>query len=117
MSGAELKQLQTRKANVEAEIKRLAGEKADCEKQLTDARGKLAAIQNQIASCTADVVVSEHAMLRYMERVMGVDLNKIKVHILAEGREELIRTARSGAFPILDDIKAVVRDRTVVTIR
>lgn len=117
MSGAELKQLQTRKAKVDAEIKRLSGEKAECEKQLTAARGKLAAIQQQIDACTADVVVSEHAMLRYMERVMGVDLNKIKVHILAEGREELIRSAGSGAFPIMDDIKAVVKGRTVVTIR
>lgn len=117
MSGAELKQLQVRKSNLEAEIKRLADEKIENAKNLEQARQKLAAIQHQIDAATADVVVSEHAMLRYMERVMGVDLEQVRVHILADGREDLIRSAGSGTYPILDDIKAVVKGRTVVTIR
>lgn len=62
-----------------------------------------------------EVIVSEHALLRYCERVLGIDLEEIKHKLLPESTIDQIKTLKSGIFPS-KDLKLVVKNKIVVTI-
>lgn len=63
-----------------------------------------------------DIVVSEHAQLRYCERVLGCDLEAVKADILSAKMLKCAETLGNGTFPVRDGIRAVVKDRVVVSI-
>lgn len=73
---------------------RAAADLLDAEKQLGEINAKIAAIENG-----DHVVVSEHAILRYLERFENVDINKVSEQVQA-----------------LDPTYIVKRGNTIVTI-
>lgn len=64
---------------------------------------------------TDDIKLSEHAVIRYLERVKGLDVQSIKDDILTEEVTYLINTLGNGKYPI-NDFNIVVKDKTVITI-
>ena len=62
------------------------------------------------------IIVSEHAMLRYIERVLGIDLKEIERRILTDEVKEQYKIVGNGRFPINDEFRALIRDNVVVTI-
>jgi len=69
-----------------------------------------------MSASSEEIIISEHAMLRYIERALGVDLDAMKKEILTEALIAGVAFCRSGKFPIKDGIKAVVKNNVVVTI-
>jgi hypothetical protein len=65
---------------------------------------------------TGGVVVSEHALLRYLERVKGMDLNAIAAEILDDKSKELIEFAQGNVTLKRPDYRVVVKDHVVVTV-
>lgn len=63
-----------------------------------------------------EVLITDHAVLRYLERYCGVDIESVKRWILAGGRGELVRKMRSGRFPIDAGAKLVAKDGVIITI-
>jgi hypothetical protein len=61
-------------------------------------------------------IVTEHAILRYMERVMGIDLQAVADDIMRPGVVEAIGGLVNAKIPHPDGYRLVVRDRAVVTI-
>lgn len=62
----------------------------------------------------SDPVVSEHALLRYIERRMGLNLDDIRAEILA-GRTEHIRKFKTCKIKT-DGMTLIVRNQVVVTV-
>jgi hypothetical protein len=63
------------------------------------------------------LVVSDHALLRYAERVLGFDPTEV-VRAIERDVEQPAVLLGDGTFPFLDGrYLAVVKDRTVVTIK
>ena len=64
------------------------------------------------------LVISEHAILRYIERVMGIDLEELKAKILPEDVLKKIKALEGvdGTYPCSEGFKVRIRDRTIVTI-
>lgn len=63
--------------------------------------------------------ISDHAIVRYMERVYKLDLDGIKRQIMPEEKERLIEKMGDGAYTVKDKVgkyKLVVKGRVVVTI-
>jgi hypothetical protein len=62
-------------------------------------------------------LVTDHALVRYMERILGVDTDAIRSQILDCGRDNLVRRIGSGAIkaPSINAV-LVVQSATVVTI-
>lgn len=61
--------------------------------------------------------VSDHALVRYMERVLGLNLNKIKKRILSEEvRQALELGARQMPCPEEPKLSYILKDNTVITI-
>lgn len=75
----------------------------------------------KIKSEEARVVVSDHAILRYLERIEGVDIQAVKAKILTGNVAEQIQTLGSGELPLLTnsgvEARVMFRNYTVVTIQ
>lgn len=59
--------------------------------------------------------VTDHAIIRYLERVHDIDMNEVKDMII-KGREEMIKGMKSGKFPMGDGVKMVVKNKTIITV-
>lgn len=106
---------------------RLATAKDDCSQAWSDlqvvkasrvmAQQKVVDIGKRIESLTVrEVVVSEHAMLRYCERVYGFNLDEIKAAILTPSVAASIKTFGDGKFPSGTGFTVVVKNRVVVSL-
>ena len=66
----------------------------------------------------AEQLVSDHAVLRWLERVTGIDVDtQVRDEILAEGRAELIRTVGKGRIKVHgSNVTLVVAAGRVITV-
>jgi transcriptional regulator of aromatic amino acid metabolism len=64
----------------------------------------------------SNVKVSEHAIIRYMERVKGLNISEIEKEILTDDVLSLIeKLGGSGKYPV-KDFQIVMKDYTVTTV-
>lgn len=114
----ELKALQSRLKDAQAEEQTARDKLNRVAKELGDAEDRRAAIERSIRELTEaakEPIVSEHALLRYIERFMGVDLESVRRAILTENAVKLIRFTKSGKINT-DGRRLIVKNGTVVTI-
>ena len=57
--------------------------------------------------------VSDHAVVRYLERVMGININKLKKEILSKLPRH---TGVSCKYPVGNGCRAVIHNDTVTTV-
>jgi hypothetical protein len=63
------------------------------------------------------VKVSDHAVLRYLQHVKGVDVKTIREELLAEGRSKVIKELRTCKVPINGSgFRLVARNGLIVTV-
>ena len=116
-SSQQLKQLQSRAAKLESEIKFLKQEMEEKQGDYHKARLQLKGIKYEIEQLKdKDIVVSEHAMLRYLERAMGLNLDDIKQAILTEETKAYVVKLGNGKYPIGNGLRVVVKDNVVVSV-
>ena len=114
---AELKGLQVRLQKADAEESGIREELNAVNRRLQAAMTETARLRAQIKSFTAEApVVTEHALLRYIERVMGVDLDALRAEILNPSRAAMVKAMGSGKIDMKDGRKIVFKNRAVVTI-
>ena len=74
----ELKSLQVRKEKITLDINLLMQERTKADKEIYNKKNELKSITEKLNSISnKEPIVTEHAMLRYIERVLNIDLNKI----------------------------------------
>lgn len=113
----ELKQLQSRKAKLEVDLKGKRKDLGSIQNEVKNMESQLCEIQNKIKSISdSDIVVTEHAIIRYLERCKGLDLDAVKSEILSEERRKMIKAMGNGKFPIGDGARIVVKGNSIVTI-
>lgn len=116
MNTADLKQLQVRRTKLQAEVSRLDTERKAAQKAHSEAQRELKRLDGEILRSTSgEPIVSEHAMLRYIERVMGINLECVQNEILTDQRKALIKQLGSGRYQ-MGDHTIVVKDNIVVSI-
>ena len=116
----ELKQLQTRLAKAETEeksadqeIRAAQRKKEQAAKLCENLRRQITAIQNNRGT----VVVTEHALLRYFERVMGFDLGAIRRELTPPGVVQIVTHLPNGRIPHPEiRCRLVVVDGVIVTL-
>lgn len=112
-----LKQLQSRKARLEIDVEMLSRNSKEANSAYAQAKNKLMGVIQELRQHQgADITVSEHAVVRYLERGMNLDIDSIKAKILSEDTTTLIKNLGNGKYPIGGGLKAVVRDNVVVTV-
>ncbi len=113
----ELKQLQSRRSKLEADVQAAAASVREAQQQQALLNKQLQNVIKQIESMDeTDIVVSEHAMLRFLERAQGLDLESIKDCILSDETRILINNLGNGKYPIGNGVRAVVKNRKIVSV-
>jgi len=130
MSHAEIKKLETRRNQIRTLLAKKKETQGFLCKEINQLLRNIKDIDSSIESIKASasennsIVVTEHAMLRYLERVKGIDLEKIKLEIVTSEVLEQIKTLGAGTYPVkgkyfnLDKqtFRIRVRDNAVVTV-
>jgi len=113
-----LKFLQVRITQLKTKLNGLLVTKKDLDKdistttrQLQNSEQELRKLQNE----SVEPIVSEHAIIRYLERVQKIDIEQIKKEILTDKIKALIDALRSGRFSEKNFI-VQVKNRVVTTI-
>lgn len=114
----QLKGLNTRKSRLQEEVKQLRDQVADLSRNINQKNAQMQDIDRQIASLQKkDIIVSEHAILRFIERTMGLDVEAIKAHIVSDTmKTQIAALGGKGVFPHPQGGKLRVNNNTVVTI-
>lgn len=61
-------------------------------------------------------LVTDHALIRYMERVMQIDVERLRNELLSGGRAELIRTMGTGQLHTPEGATLLIIDSKVVSV-
>jgi hypothetical protein len=115
----ELKQLETRREKLKVELEARARARDEAVRAHSDVLCKLQAVEKSIDAlqkASAKPVVTEHAMLRYLERVRGLDLQALQDEILNDSRLAAINTLQSCRLPLGDGNLLLVENRTVKSV-
>lgn len=116
----ELKGLQTRLARCSAELDTAVEETRRAQRRESELRREKTNLAEKVKSLqesTEEPIVSEHALLRYIERVYNIDMDEIRKEILSPTVLTLVKTlGKNGRVPLEKGGRAVFKDGVVVTI-
>jgi uncharacterized protein YydD (DUF2326 family) len=117
MDTQHFKSLQVKKTKIQGEIIDLRKTLKELDKQLGERERAFDQVQRELdAVLKNNPVISEHAMLRYVERFLGVNLKEIEKDILSEETLKIINKISSGKIPYKKDHVLIVKNKTIVTI-
>jgi hypothetical protein len=69
-----------------------------------------------LKSSSSELIISEHALLRYLERVYKLDLEKLSSEIVPESLKSTIEELGNGEYHTQEGYSLKVYDNVVVTI-
>lgn len=96
MNAHELKQLNVRIEKERTVLNLLIQEQQDIQSKINKSKQIIKDLETKIKKeLNSSVVISEHAILRYLERVKGIDLEEIKQELLDEKTYNMIDFAKS----------------------
>ena len=108
---SQLKIIIGKKESKKVEISNAQKEQAALLKSEKDLRDKISAIKED-----KGITVSEHAILRYLERVKLIDLKAIEEEIITEKLKSAVSIlGGNGKYP-LNGCRAILKNNTIVTI-
>ena len=113
-----LKQLETLLNKTQNEYDVLNTKIANDQRVLASKKKAIENIKSQIQaiSTNKEITISEHALLRYLERVSKVDTEAVKKDIITPELIKMVETlGGNGKYPV-DNITLVIRDYVVTTI-
>lgn len=114
----DLKGLKTRLTMAQADLDAAQEQVKDAQRKEAAARRLRDSLKDQITNietANKEPVVTEHALLRYLERVYGIDLEETKRTMLDDGVADLIKQFKSGKIPS-NGCRLIVKDCVVVTV-
>ena len=114
----ELKKLQSLLVKQKSEIDLIKRERQLVDERLTVAERNLKKIEEEMKKVKTGnkIIVSEHAILRYLERTMELDLKAVEKEILTDETLKQYRTLGNGKYPVSNGCKAVIKDNVVITV-
>lgn len=115
---SELKYLRQKQKKYEAQIKDLTSQLKVLQNEHTQAIDNLQTINEQIETFTLLPTVTEHAVLRYLERVDNVDVKSVIGKILNPEFLALVNKGQitDGRVPVIPGFRAVIKNNFIVTI-
>jgi len=113
-----LKELRTRLAKLQVQSENAYATSQEYLQKNKAILNKIKNIQEEIRKLSLrELVVSEHAILRYLERQDYLDLEFIKESILTDEVKAFHKKLGNGKYPIGNTkLRAVIRDNVVVSV-
>ena len=114
-----LKGLKTQLTELELEALNLKTEENKIKNRIESNKHKIDNIRTQIENIQSrEITISEHAILRYLERVKMIDIKNIPGEIITDDLKEMVeKLGGSGVFPIKDKGFSVrMKNHSIITI-
>ena len=111
-----LKALQVKKTKLEKELEDLEKEKNEICKGINEKKKQLSNVNSDIKQLKSNVVITEHILVRYLERIKGINMKEIQKEILDESLKKQIMTLGSGKF-YKNGFKLIVKNYSIVTVK
>lgn len=116
MAGTKYQKIQSKLVNLQKQIVDVAGRIVNLETQHASLQRAYKKAEEELERVDKDpLVVSEHAILQYMERVMGYDLNLVRNAIVPPDSAEKMLELGEGTH-LVNDVRIVIQGNTVVTV-
>lgn len=116
----DIKQLRKRATELKTQLKMATNHACRAVQHKEAIRSSLDEIENEIQKVlneTKEPVVNEHAILRYLERVLGMDMEDIKRKIVTPKVREMIMQFSDGKILNLEGgFSLVVKQKEVISI-
>lgn len=120
---AQIRELQRQLVGARTEHKEAMQNQIAAQRRTGDAERAVNRIVNQIAKLEQDIkadslgepIVTEHAILRWLERHHGLNIENVRQEILGEGTAAKIKFVNTGKI-VKDNLSLIVKDRTVITV-
>jgi hypothetical protein len=114
---ADTKKLYTRKKRLKEELRDISDEKYALTREETLKHQELSKINKKLDKARkGELIITEHAMLRYMERIKNLSIDELKELVVPIETKALIKRFGNGNFPAGGTHKVIVRNNTVLTI-
>lgn len=115
---ATIKRLETTLRDKQSELAVLNAEIASKQKEYVAKKLEVSELMKKLQGFRSkgDLSVTEHAMLRYLERVKGMDLTAVESEIISEELLKFIALGGTNATYMLGDYNVVIKDNVIVTI-
>ena len=113
----DLKALQIKQKDLDSQKLILLRKMAEVQEGLNKVHKKYDVISKQIDQLTKDFIVTEHALLRYCERIYNIDLNEMSKKIIESESLKRYDFLGNGEYPLRDGLKMIIRDKIIVTIK
>lgn len=115
-----IKQLNSQLSILEGNRKALNIQCAQIQQNLSENKKQIAKIKKSIDDLkikeSQELTITEHALLRYCERILGISIEDIKKEILTPELNKLVDTLGStGTYPY-KEYQLKVIDKTIITI-
>jgi len=115
----EIKGLETRRNKLQAQRKQLNIEIQEKQQESAGLKSRIDTLQKKIEKLKSkksnNLIVSEHALLRYIERVIGIDLQEIQNKVLPPEKVLEVKAMGNCTYG-LGDHKITIKDGIVVTV-
>lgn len=116
-----LKSLNTKISNKEVELKAIQEQIKNLEASRNGIQKEVAKLKDQrtrIEAQNQGVTLSEHALLRFLERVEGIDLVAVSQKILPESVIKTVEQLGDGRYPVGSPVQyyLVIKNNKVVTV-
>lgn len=109
--------LHAKKRDLEPLVKTLREESRLKNQEYARALNDLEALSKEISNIRhLTITMSDHAVLRYLERSMPLDISRIRNEILTEEFCFVVKKMGDGKYPVGKGLKAVVVNSVIVTI-
>ena len=115
MGAVSIKSLERQEKNMLDEIQELNNKKADINKILMGKNSELQKIRSRLKQLKSNVILTDHAIVRYLERVEKVDIEKIKKILLDDKTAELIKTMQPSKIK-RDSYSLLIIGSTITTV-
>ena len=113
----DLKALQTKQKDLDEQKLFILRKIVELQEQQNKIHRQYDAVTKQIENITKNFTVTEHALLRYIEKTYNIDLNETSKTILESESLKRYDTIGNGEYPINNGLKAVVKDKIIITIK
>ena len=108
---SKLRRLGSKKSSVGKQAGKLANQLSGLDKEINNVEKEIQALSD------GEILVSEHAMFRFCERYLEMDMEDVRKCILSDTVRAQIRVlGGKGKFPIGKGLYAVLTNNVVVTI-
>lgn len=109
-------ELTLKKNKLISELKTVQQEQQDLKEKERQVQRDIESITRQLNLLKSAPSVTDHAVLRYIQRSRDIDIDAIRREILNNNVENCIENLGDGKYPIESGIVAVVKDKKIVTI-